>query len=35
MLYAVQTPVWIAVGICVLMAILHHELKLPGSLHSH
>jgi hypothetical protein len=30
---AVKTQVWIAVSIYVLMAILHKELKLPGSLH--
>jgi hypothetical protein len=30
---AVKTQVWIAVSICVLIAILHQELKLPGSLH--
>ena len=30
---AVKTQVWIAVSIYVLIAILHKELKLPGSLH--
>lgn len=30
---AVKTQVWIAVCIYVLIAILHKELKLPGSLH--
>jgi len=30
---AVRTQVWIAVSIYVLIAILHKELKLPGSLH--
>lgn len=30
---AVKTQVWIAVSIYVLIAILHKELRLPGSLH--
>ena len=30
---AVKTQVWIAVSIYVLIAILHKDLKLPGSLH--
>jgi hypothetical protein len=30
---AVKTQVWIAVSIYVLIAILHKELSLPGSLH--
>ena len=30
---AVKTQVWIAVSIYLLIAILHKELKLPGSLH--
>jgi hypothetical protein len=30
---AVKTQVWTAVSIYVLIAILHKELKLPGSLH--
>ena len=30
---AVKNQVWIAVSIYVLIAILHKELKLPGSLH--
>ena len=30
---AVKTQVWIAVSIYVLIAILHKELKSPGSLH--
>ena len=30
---AVKTQVWIAVTVYVLIAILHKELKLPGSLH--
>jgi hypothetical protein len=30
---AVKTQVWIAVTMYVLIAILHKELKLPGSLH--
>ena len=30
---AVKTQVWIAVSVYVLIAILHKELKLPGSLH--
>jgi hypothetical protein len=30
---AVKTQVWIAVSIYVLIAILHKELNLPGSLH--
>ncbi len=30
---AVKTQVWIAVSIYALIAILHKELKLPGSLH--
>ena len=28
-----KTQVWIAVSIYVLIAILHKELSLPGSLH--
>jgi IS4 transposase len=31
--YAVKTQVWIAVTMYVLIATLHKELKLPGSLH--
>jgi len=30
---AVKTQVWVAVSIYVLIAILHKELRLPGSLH--
>jgi len=30
---AVKTQVWIAASVYVLIAILHKELKLPGSLH--
>ena len=32
-LNAVKTQIWIAVTTYLLVAILHKELKLPGSLH--
>lgn len=30
---AVRTQIWIAVAVYVMIAILHKELKLPGTLH--
>ncbi len=31
---AVKTQIWIAVAVYVMVAILHKELRLPGSLHT-
>ncbi|MCD6339750.1 MAG: IS4 family transposase [Verrucomicrobia bacterium] len=30
---AVKTQIWIAVAVCLMVAILHKELALPGTLH--
>ena len=30
---AVKTQIWIAVSVCLMVAILHKQLKLPGTLH--
>ena len=30
---AVKTQIWIAVSVCLMVAILHKQLALPGSLH--
>ena len=30
---AVKTQIWIAVSVCLIIAILHKQLKLPGTLH--
>jgi hypothetical protein len=29
----VKTPIWIAVSVCLMAAIIHKQMKLSGTLH--